>query len=132
MERATRTAQTATETTARAIETTTGGNNVPIENYDELTVDEVAGELGKLSVAELEQVRGYEKRNKNRETLLYEIERKISFPIEGYDSLAVREISEHLDALSADQLRMVCDYEKRTKDRDTLLEELDRKIEASS
>ena len=66
VETATRTAQTATETTARSIETITGGNgSFPIENYEELTVDEIAGELSNLSTEELEKVRGYEKPTRN-------------------------------------------------------------------
>ena len=77
-------------------------------------------------------VRGYEKLNKDRETLLYEIERALNFPIEGYDGLNVDEISEQLDGLSVDELRTVRDYEKRNKDRRTLLQEIERKIEAIS
>jgi len=125
--------ETATEAAAGSIETIAGENGgVPVENYDELTVDEITGELGNLSAGDLEKVRDYEKRNKNRETLLYEIERKMSFPIEGYDQLTVEEVSGRLDDLSAEELRMVRDYEKRNKDRETLLEQLDRKIKADS
>jgi len=46
-------------------------------NYEELTVDEIAGRLDDLSVTELKKVRKYEKRNKNRETLIEQIDRKI-------------------------------------------------------
>ena len=77
-------------------------------------------------------VLGYEKSNKNRETLLYEIERKMSFPIEGYDEMNVGEISGRLDGLSEEELEKVRDYEKRNKSRDTLIEQLDRKIKAHS
>jgi hypothetical protein len=42
-----------------------------------LTVDEIAGRLDDLSVTELKKVRKYEKRNKNRETLIEQIDRKI-------------------------------------------------------
>ena len=113
--------------------TATGGQaSFPIENYDELTVDEVVQRLGGLSAEELDQVRVYEQLNKNRETLIHEIERKMSFPIEGYDGLNVDEISEQLDGLSVDELRTVRDYEKRNKDRGTLLQEIERNIEAIS
>src|SRR5215204_4622250 len=46
-------------------------------DYEELTVDEISGRLDDLSVNELKKVREYEKRNKNRETLLEQIDRKI-------------------------------------------------------
>jgi hypothetical protein len=46
-------------------------------NYDELTVDEISKRLGGLSSEDLRKVREYEKRNKNRETLIEQIDRKI-------------------------------------------------------
>ncbi len=117
------------ESVVRGVETVDG---FPIENYDELTVDEIVEQLGSLSVEELGRVHGYERRNKNRETLIHEIERKMSFPIGGYDELNVGEISGQLDGLSVDELRTIRDYEKRNKDRGTLLQEIERKIEAIS
>ena len=49
----------------------------PIEGYDELTVDEVSGRLGGLSVEELRVVRDYEERHKNRDTILEQLDRRI-------------------------------------------------------
>src|SRR5918992_860620 len=46
-------------------------------NYDELTVDEIAERLDDLSLNELKKIREYEKHNKNRETLIEQIDRKI-------------------------------------------------------
>ena len=54
------------------------------------------------------------------------------FPIEGYDELTVEEVSERLSGLSADDLREVRDYEERNKNRETILEPLDRKIRSGS
>ncbi len=53
-------------------------------------------------------------------------------PIEGYDELNVDEISGRLDSLSEEELKKVRDYEKRNKNRDTLIEQLDRKIKANA
>jgi len=58
--------------------------------------------------------------------------RDAQFPIEGYDELSVEEVSERLSGLSADDLREVRDYEERNKNRDTILEQLDRKIRSGS
>ncbi len=58
--------------------------------------------------------------------------RTSQFPIEGYDELTVADIVGRLDGLSAEELRMVRDYEERNKSRDTLLEDLDRRIRKSS
>jgi hypothetical protein len=58
--------------------------------------------------------------------------RDAQFPIEGYDELTVEEVSSRLDALSTEDLREVRDYEERTKNRDTILEQLDRRIRSGS
>ena len=46
-------------------------------NYDELSVDEISKRLDDLSVNELKKIREYEKQNKDRETLIEQIDRKI-------------------------------------------------------
>ena len=48
--------------------------NLPIENYDGLTVPQIQARLLSLSPAELRQVRTYEKRHKNRAGVLSRIE----------------------------------------------------------
>jgi hypothetical protein len=49
-----------------------------------------------------------------------------------YDELTVDEISERLEGLSADQLKEVREFEKHNKNRETLIEQIDRKIRANS
>jgi hypothetical protein len=46
-------------------------------DYEGLTVDEISARLDGLTVRQLEQVREFEKNNKNRETLIEQIDRKI-------------------------------------------------------
>jgi ATP-dependent Clp protease ATP-binding subunit ClpA len=58
--------------------------------------------------------------------------RSAQFPIESYDELTVEEISGRLGDLSGEDLRVVRDYEERNKNRDTILEQLDRKIRSDS
>ena len=55
-----------------------------------------------------------------------------SFPIAGYDEMNVDELSKRLNDLSVEELQLVRDYEERNKRRQTLLEQMDRKIRASS
>ena len=52
------------------------------------------------------------------------------FPIAGYDDMNVADISGKLDGLSEEQLKRVREYEKRNKNRETLVEQIDRKIKA--
>jgi hypothetical protein len=65
----------ATSTATVAAREATGG--FPIPNYDTLTVEEVSKKLDKLSAAQLREVRDYEKKNKNRETLIEQFDRKL-------------------------------------------------------
>jgi hypothetical protein len=47
------------------------------KNYEDLTVEDIVKQLDGLTIKQLEQVRGYEKQNKDRETLIEQIDRKI-------------------------------------------------------
>jgi hypothetical protein len=58
--------------------------------------------------------------------------RSSQFPIEGYDELTVDEVTARLGGLSVEELRVVRDYEERNKNRDTILEQLDRRIRTGS
>ena len=51
-------------------------SEVPIEGYDEMSVDDIAARLDSLSDEEVTRVRQYEASNKNRATLLAQIDRK--------------------------------------------------------
>jgi hypothetical protein len=49
-----------------------------------------------------------------------------------YDALTVEEVSRKIDGLSAEQLKKVREFEKGHKNRETLIEQIDRKIRANS
>jgi hypothetical protein len=49
-----------------------------------------------------------------------------------YEGLNVAEVTEKLDELTLEELKKVRELEKRTKDRESLLERIDRKIRANS
>ncbi len=49
-----------------------------------------------------------------------------------YEGLTVEEVSKRIDGLSNDQLKKVRQYEKKNKNRETLIEQIDRKIRANS
>jgi hypothetical protein len=65
------------ETTAAAPTTAPTNGSLPIAGYDEKSVGEISARLDTLTVEQLERLKGYERRNKNRETLIREIERRI-------------------------------------------------------
>ena len=71
------TQQTAAEETAKVIETTAPINgSLPVAGYDEKSVAEITARLDALTSDQLERLKDYERRNKNRETLIREIERR--------------------------------------------------------
>jgi len=113
-----------------------GATGVSIEDYDSLNVAEIVEQLENLSVDELQRVRAYEQQNKDRDTLLEQIDRRMmvatGVPIKNYDNLNVGEIVEQLDNLSAEELQAARAYEQQNKDRETLLEQIDRRIKAVS
>jgi uncharacterized small protein (DUF1192 family) len=49
-----------------------------------------------------------------------------------YDGLSVAEVSKRIDGLSNEQLRKIREYEKKNKNRETLIEQIDRKIRAKN
>ena len=55
-----------------------------------------------------------------------------SLETDNYDALTVAEITDKLDDLSAEELKKLREFEKRTKDRESLVERIDRKIRAIS
>jgi hypothetical protein len=81
-------ARTLTDTATGLVGTVTGAAGTvassaaetavfPIENYDELNVEEIYKRLDDLSVEELQLVRDYEERNEKRKTLLERMDAKI-------------------------------------------------------
>ena len=101
-----------------------------------MNVGEIVEQLDSLSVEDLQLARAYEQQNKDRDTLLEQIDRRMmvatGVPIRDYDELNVAEIVEQLDNLSAEELQAARAYEQQNKDRDTLLEQIERRINAAS
>jgi hypothetical protein len=54
-----------------------GSKNLPIEDYDQLSVKEVIGRLDGLSAGQVEELKAYEKKNKNRPTLIEWFDRRL-------------------------------------------------------
>jgi hypothetical protein len=50
----------------------------PIDGYDEMNVDEITTRLGDLTVLQLQNLKHYEKRNKNRSTLIEAIDSRLT------------------------------------------------------
>lgn len=51
--------------------------NLPIKDYQGKTVDQIKGKLGGLSGQEVRQIKRYEKKHKDRKTLMAAIDRRL-------------------------------------------------------
>lgn len=51
-----------------------------------------------------------------------------SFPITAYDQLSVRQVTSRLSELTRDELRKVRDYERRNRDRKSILQAVERRL----
>ena len=54
-----------------------GSQALPIDDYDDLSIDEVEKKVRGLSRQEIQNVRDYEKRHKNRKTLIESLDRSL-------------------------------------------------------
>jgi len=54
-----------------------GDPDLPIEDYDRLSVVEISGELGELSVGEVEELKEYETKNQNRHAVVERFDRSL-------------------------------------------------------
>jgi hypothetical protein len=99
---------------------------LPIEEYEELTAQQIVARVTRLTQDELDRVRAYERENRNRATILQAIEPRMGeLPIQGYDGMTAAEVVRRLGDLSKAELRLVRDYEARTKSRSTIPERID-------
>ena len=69
-----------------APETRVDVEEIPIQDYDSLNVHQVTQRLGELSVEEIERLRDYEAKNKNRRSLIKRFETRIRAAREGRSS----------------------------------------------
>jgi hypothetical protein len=54
-----------------------GDLDLPVEDYDRLSVGEICGELGELSAGEVEELKEYETRNQNRHAVVERFDRSL-------------------------------------------------------
>ena len=106
--------------------------DLPIENYDSLTVSEINAKLSELSQIDLGKVDAYERRARNRRSILNKISSlRGDEPWPGYDELGVEDISQALEAADDGLVKRVRDYETRHKKRQGVLQRTERELAKS-
>ena len=99
---------------------------LPIENYESLTADEIVTRLNGLTQTDLAKLYKYEKAHEGRTTILESVDAKITdLPISTYDALTVDEINKRLASLDEAELERLRRYEASTKNRSSVVERID-------
>jgi hypothetical protein len=128
---ATRAAVKRAKPAARAV-TKAATAEAPITGYDDLTADELVAKLPEQSQATLALVAAYEKANANRTTVL---ERVTALsgpePAPGYDELTADEAQKLVTGGDAALAATVRDYERRHKNRASVVETAARNADQS-
>jgi ferritin-like metal-binding protein YciE len=105
-------------------------DDLPIARYDSLTADELTKRLKGLSQEELLQIQAYESANENRKTILDRIdELEDEEPWAGYDEQTVAEINRSLTDSPESLIATVRDYERRHKNRSSILKTTERDLQ---
>jgi hypothetical protein len=104
----------------------------PIAGYGDLTADELVAKLPELSQVQLVEVGAYEQANDKRTTVL---ERVAALsgpePAPGYDELTADDVQKLLTGGDAELAASVRDYERRHKNRASVIEAAVRHADAS-
>jgi ferritin-like metal-binding protein YciE len=100
---------------------------LPIARYDALNADEIVSRLPDLSQADLAKVDAYERRRRNRTTILTRVATlRADEPWAGYDELSVEEVRAALADADEARARATHDYERGHKNRVGVLESAER------
>ena len=104
-------------------------DELPIDGYRSLRVDEITPKLANLTQADLRKVEAYERANEGRKTFLDRISQlKGSEPWPGYDDQTVDEITSVLSDASRDVVESVREYERGHKDRRSVIDATERQL----
>jgi ferritin-like metal-binding protein YciE len=103
--------------------------DLPIADYDSLNANEVAQRLSGLSQVDLGKVDAYERRNRNRKSVLERVDSlRAEEPWPGYDELSVEDVRQALSAADEERAAEVRDYERRHKARQGVLDATEREL----
>jgi len=104
----------------------------PITGYEKLTAEDVLAKLPELSQAELAQVAAYERANDARTTVLDRVEALTGpEPAPGYDELTADDAQKLVTGGNAELAAAVRDYERRHKNRSSVVDAAVRHVDAS-
>lgn len=107
---------------------------LPVEDYDDLSAEQIPARLEGLDRDELKRLRDHEASGLARKTILQQIDEKIelteeALPIDGYEDMPADEIVGELDRLDDVELREIRKFEEKHDARKSVLQAIDRKLQ---
>ncbi len=108
--------------------------DLPIKGYDELNAEEIVGRLKGLSHQDLGQIDAYERKERNRSTVLDRVATLLEQdePWPGYDDQSVADVKKRLDDADAQTVERARAYERAHKDRRGVLDATEKELSGSS
>ncbi|WP_258308698.1 hypothetical protein [Streptomyces sp. NWU339] len=107
--------------------------DLPISGFSRLGIPEIQQRLRGLSQTELTVIEGYERAHTGRPGVLNTIERlREAEPWAGYDAMDPERIKMHLPNVSDGVVRQVVEYERRHRQRDTVIDAAESALRAAS
>ena len=104
--------------------------DLPIKDYDKQSVEEIVGRLKGFSQRDLRTIAAYERKRKNRATIVDKIDKLTGEePWSGYDEAGVDAVTGALANADAETARRVRTYERDHKDRVGVIEAADTRID---
>ena len=105
--------------------------DLPIKDYDKQTAQDIAGRLKNFSQHDLRKIDAYERKNENRATITDKIAKLTGEePWSGYDELSAEAVAKAVGEGDEESARKVRSYERERKDRSSVIEAADRRIDA--
>lgn len=104
--------------------------DLPIKDYDKQSAEDIAAKLRGFTQRDLRTIQAYEAKRENRATILDRV-RKLTGdePWSGYDEQSADQVVEALDATDTDTARTVRAYERDHKERATVIDAAEKRIE---
>ena len=131
--RAASTTRRAAKPAARAAAATPAGPTAPISGYDDLTAEQIVAKLPEQPQTVLARIATYEQANDKRATVLQRIAALTGpEPAPGYDALTADEAQKLVANGSPTLAASVRDYERRHKDRASVIETAVRHADADT
>lgn len=110
--------------------------DLPIKDYDKQTAQDIAGKLKNFSQHDFSQhdlrkIDAYERKHENRATITDKIAKLTGEePWSGYDELSAEAVAKAVGEGNEESARKVRSYERERKDRSSVIEAADRRINA--